>query len=596
MLIKEFSEFLEVIGSNKSRNFKVETLCEFLGKTTEVDIAPFMYLIDGRVAPRYSPLEFNMSSNLVLRAIQQLYPNENIEEIYSKAGDVGDVIFNLKDGFTTPINLSLIEVFDTLKKIAQTTGKGSQDIKQKILCDLFDSTDKSSSKYIARIILGKMRLGLNDKTVLDALSWKIQGDKKLREILDRAYGVRSDLGEISRIVLFESIEKLQTLSIIPGMAVAAKLVEREKDTEKIYHRLQDCIIQPKFDGLRAQIHFSIKGFQKRESEAQVQNEQISIVSDKKYDVSIFSRNMESMTDMFPDIVQSCGDLGVDSFVIDSEIIGYDENQDNFIPFQETMTRKRKYGVSEKADSVPIRVYAFDLMYINGEDVTQYPLVKRLELLKDLIPKDHSIFKLSESFELKSGDEIEGKFDEYINKGLEGIIAKGKDTIYKPGTRNFDWIKLKATSKAGFVDTIDAVVMGYYLGKGQRTKFGIGAILIGLYDEEQDQYVSLAKVGTGVKDDEWVTYKNKLDQHIIDSKPLNYLVGKELTPDVWVLPMIVSEVEYDQITKSKVHLAGRDDTTGVGYSIRFPRMKIFEREKRGDQSTSIVELKRMFDLQ
>src|SRR5690606_11880488 len=158
-------------------------------------------------------------------------------------------------------------------------------------------------------------------------------------------------------------------------------------------------------------------------------------------------------------------------------------------------------------------------------------------------------------------------------GLEGVIVKKNRTTYEPGTRNFDWIKLKASSQSELVDTIDAVVMGYYFGTGARSKFGLGAILVGVYNEEEDRYESVAKVGTGITDEQFITIKNDLLGITQKNENIKYLINKSVMPDRIVEPRIVVEIEADELTISKVHTACMDVLEGKGISMRFPRLKV-----------------------
>lgn len=595
MLISEYSQYLKEFEENPSRNYKVELLAQMISELNYEEISAAMYLLNGRVVPKYESLEFNLSEKLILRALESL-GGESVVNIFKEIGDIGIVAEKVRSGLRkggTDINhMELLSVYGELKEMALVGGKGSQESKLKAYSSLLIRVNPLSARYITRVIIGKLRLGLNEKTILDAVSWSVGGDKSMRDLLDRAYGVRADLGALLRDVKSKGIDCLKDLEIVPGVPVASKLVEREKGVEKIFERLGECIVQPKFDGLRAQIHYARNGFT-REVKGDGIQQLLEIGTQDK--VGIFSRNMEQITGMFPDIVQMLETLKIDSVVFDSEIIGYNEDKDEFIPFQETMQRKRKYGVEAKINDIPIRVYIFDCLYIDGKDISREALDSRLEVLKSVIPKNNKMLKVSENVIVKSETQLSEVFEKYVAAGLEGLIAKVKDGPYEPGTRNYEWIKLKATSKVGFVDSVDAVVLGYYKGKGQRTKLGVGALLLGIYDKEKDSYFSLAKLGTGVKDDEWIRLKKMLSPIELPSKLDKVIVDKNLYPDIWVEPKVVIEVDYDQITKSKSHAAARDSFSGDGLSLRFPRMKQI-REKNAEQATSVEELVKMYKLQ
>jgi len=597
MNIIEFSQFLKQIEENNSRNYKIEVLSKLLLNLKESELPASIYMLDGRIGPRYLPLVYNYSIKLMIRTLDKLAGETISQKLYHSLGDIGLAASKIREELmVNKKDLNINEVYDALTEIALKKGKGSQEAKINKMAELFLSLDVLSIKYVSRIIVGNLRLGLNYRTVLDAISFAIKGDKSLRGILDRAYGIRSDLGTITSIAMFSDIKSLKRIKLQVGVPLASKLVEREKSAEAIYKRLGEHIIQPKYDGLRAQIHLDKKGFKKILSiSKQNKNDQkILDIADEDM-VAIYSRNMDNITEMFPDIVRKVTTLNVESLVLDSEVIGYNPKTEKFVPFQETIQRKRKYDVGGKVTSIPVKVKIFDLLCFNGNDLTLEPLQVRLEKLQKIIPSHDCMLEVSESIKVSSIDEMKKYFNKYIKVGLEGLISKKKDSIYKPGTRDFDWIKLKASASSEFVDTIDAVILGYYLGRGARAKFGIGALLVGVYDKEKDEFVSVAKIGTGIKDEEWREYKKALDQIEVKDKPDSVVVDRVLYPDVWVRPEIVSVIDADQITRSKHHTAGRSNKTGYGYSLRFPRMKQFKRDKQATDATTVKELIEMYEL-
>ncbi len=592
MKFSEFVQYLDQLESIASRNEMTEVLSKLLDSLGGDEIKEAMYLLQGRVAPEFIPLEFNFAGKQFMKSLALTgVLEEDIIKSYARTGDVGitteEFIKSKSKG------LSIKEVYDELKRIALLQGKGSTDAKIKAVTELLSKLDKVEAKFIGRILVGHLRLGLSDKTVLDALSWVIVGDKSQRPVIERAYSVRSDIGLIAEMVLTKGVESIEGVEIQVGLPLAAKLVERESTPESLFERMGEHVVQPKYDGMRAQIHYSKDGFEDFESN---ENSQNGFFTDSKSKVRIFSRNMESLTDMFPDVGEEIEKFDIDSIVLDSEVIGYDEKTGKFFPFQETSTRRRKHGVSERAEQIPIKVMTFDILYLNGKDLSNEKLEDRLNILREVLKKNKSEkILLSESPVVHSVEEFEEAFDKYVAEGLEGVISKKLGTVYEAGTRNFDWIKMKFTIKSHLVDSVDTVILGWYNGRGARAKFGLGALLLGIFNPETGKYESVAKLGTGITDEEFGTIKQKLDAIKVNEKPKDYLVSKFLDADVWVEPRIVVEVEADEITKSKNHMAAMD-SEGRGLSLRFPRMKVFERDKDPDQSTSPAELLRMFALQ
>lgn len=551
------------------------------------EVSEALYMMQGRVAPKYMPIEFNFAGKMMVRSFGFAWglDKSEINRIYGQKGDLGLVAQELWQG--KDCGLDVVEIFQKLREIALISGKDSQKIKSDKVVWLLKNLNSISCKYIVRIILGKLRLGMSDKTILDALSWSIKGDKSLRPVIESAYGARSDIGVIVENALKKGEKGLKDIKIEVGTPVASKLVERERSTDAIIKRMRECIVQPKYDGLRSQIHYNKSGIEGINSSEK-------LFGGEK--VKIFSRNMEDITPMFPDIVTAIQTYKVDSIVIDSETIGYNEKEDKFIPFQETIQRKRKYDVADTASRIPIIVFSFDIIYLNGEDISKESLEKRLSRLKEIIEKNkNGIIRFSESKLIGKVNDLEEVFNKYISEGLEGIIAKKKDSTYDPGTRNFDWIKLKRSSRSNLVDTIDVVVLGYYYGRGIRAKFGIGALLVGVLDKEEQKFESIAKLGTGMKDEDWRVLKEKLEELKVDTVPNNVLVDKMLIPDVWVDPYLVLEIEADEITKSSLHIAGKKEGK-QGFSLRFPRLKKIRWKKDAEDISKVDEVDRMYKLQ
>jgi DNA ligase-1 len=435
------------------------------------------------------------------------------------------------------------------------------------------------AKYITRILGGDMRIGLSIKSIFDALSIFLEGDKKYSDTIERAYGLKADLGSLGMMIKENGILGLD-IHPVCGVPVASKLVEREKDPEAIIKRMGECFVQPKYDGLRVQIHYNKKGFE-------TINDLPLIKGDLKR-VKIFSRNMEDLTMMLPDVIKIIETLDIESIILDGEAIGVDKISGLYMSFQDTIKRKRKYDIDRMSMDYPLQVNVFDIIELNGEDMTNKALRERLLLLKEIMNgKENNMFKLSDSILVRSSVELKRLFKKYTDKGLEGIVAKEVDSSYDPGTRNYTWIKLKASSNKDMVDSVDAVIMGYYFGEGNRNKLGFGALLAGVYDKNIDKFVSLAKVGTGLTEKGIEKYKEKLDEYIVNKLPKEYLISKGLMPDVLVMPKIVISIEADSISKSKTH--------GGGYSLRFPRLIEFGRDRDPFDTTSIVELEEMAKL-
>jgi DNA ligase-1 len=589
---QEFAKILKKIESTSSRIEMTDIVVRLLKSLKRSEVQEALYLMQGRVVPRFVDLEFNVARRLMMRALAKAYKLElvTIEKKFSKRGDLGLIGEDLNKKRNSTLDVS--DVYQQVYDIAALEGKDSQSGKVGKIVELIKSCDKLSCRYVIRMILGSLRLGVSDKSILDALSVIAVGDKSKRTVLDKVYGARSDIGYVAVKVIREGISSIEDIGFQLGVPVASMNCERENKIEKIIDRMGEAIFQPKYDGLRCQVHYKKGGF----GDGYRENRKPNLLPENKKDrVRIFSRNLKDLTDMFPDVIKDVAELKAESIIFDSEAVGYDPKKRKFLPFQETIQRRRKYEVKRVSKDVPIRLFAFDLLYLNGKDFSNEPFEKRLDTLKDVLVKgDKKIILLTPSTKVKNTANGKKVFGRYVKQGHEGIIAKDPQSKYFPGKRGFDWIKYKKSTQGFLVDTVDAVVLGYYSGRGARAKFGIGAILVGVLNKKRDKYESIAKVGTGIKDEDWKIIKRRLDDIAVSKMPKNVDVDKDLAPTVWVDPEVIVEVEADEITKSPNHRAGFEK--GKGYSLRFPRLKIFDRQdKELNDITSVREIKKMSDI-
>jgi DNA ligase-1 len=268
----------------------------------------------------------------------------------------------------------------------------------------------------------------------------------------------------------------------------------------------------------------------------------------------------------------------------------DPGTGKLIPFQETMTRKRKHNIEHARSSVPLRFFVFDILYKDGKDLLSVPLSKRREILdKTLRPEQGKHLMISPQIITDNPQILREYHDQQLQKGLEGVVVKKWESPYEPGRRGFSWVKFKEEEgKTGkLTDTIDAVIMGYSRGEGKRSGFGIGMFLVGV--RKGDSFVTVTKIGTGVSDDLWKELHTKLHTIKVPLKPKEYQdVNTMFTPDIWVAPKIVVEIAGDDLTRSSTH--------GAGVAVRFPRLVRIRSDKSSAQATTVSEILGMFGRQ
>lgn len=581
MQFSELTFYFEQLEETSSRLSLIDILSTLFKKADKTEIDKIIYLLQGRVAPFYAPIEIGMAERMVAQSIGDAYgiSKEEVLKDYNKKGDLGLVAYEFsreKRQKDKKSELSVAEVFAELTRIANTSGVGSVEKKITALKELLEHMEEVSAKHLVRIPLGNTRLGIGDPTVLDGLALAILGERSKRKLLEKAYNETSDLGLIGVTLLEKGLEAVQKLTVTVGRPIRSELCERLPNPVKVFEKMsengQGIHATPKYDGFRVQIH-------KNGDE-----------------VHMYSRNLEDMTHMFPELIEGARkQIKAKTAILDTEALAYNSESEEFLPFQETTKRRRKHNIEEMAQSLPLRAFVFDLLYADGKSLIDTPLLERMEILEKLIKKDDILIPAPGRI-LHKPEELQLMLDDSISKGLEGVVVKRVDSLYEAGGRNFNWIKLKRHSSGELTDTIDCVILGYIVGRGKRTAFGAGALLVGVYDKEKDEFVTVSKIGTGLTDEEWRSIKEKTHGLESDHRPAR--VNATLEPSVWVKPEIVIEVLADEITRSPIHTAGMDkEVNEPGYALRFPRLVTFrDKDKKAEDATTVKELIQLYQLQ
>ncbi|MAG22364.1 MAG: DNA ligase [Candidatus Diapherotrites archaeon] len=607
MHFRKLSEYFDKIENVSSRLEMTSILAELFKETPGEEIARVIYFSQGQLAPPYKSIEIGMGEKFVEDAIAKGsgYTKKEVHEKFKQIGDLGNVaeefLKKKKQESLFSTELTIGKIFENLLKIAKTSGSGSQGLKTKLLAELLNNASPVEARYIVRIPLGKLRLGVGDPTIMDAfainLSEEAKSNKKLvaevekqlkekneekrkqeldrkirvrvREIIEDKYNIHSDLGVIAETLITKGLKGLEKIHIKPGIPIRPTLAERLPSSKEIIKKLGKCGVEAKYDGFRLAVH-------KNEKE-----------------VTIFSRRQENVTEMFPELIEAVRtQIKAKGAIFEGEALAFNEETKEYYPFQITIQRKRKYGIKEMAEEFPLTLFCFDLLYVDGENLMPLPFKERREKLKSIIGRGKRI-ALTDSIVTDDPKKVDEYFNENIESGLEGIIAKDLNAPYIAGARKFSWIKLKRSYKGELSDTVDTVIIGFFKGKGHRTQFGLGALLTAVYDEKDGMFRSIAKIGTGMKEDDLKELHKILSKISEDNKPKN--VDSEIKPDFWVSPKYVVEAIADEITKSPIHTAGRGKGK-EGFALRFPRMVKLRQDKTPEQATTVLEIEKMFKNQ
>ncbi|MCI4461799.1 MAG: ATP-dependent DNA ligase [Thermogladius sp.] len=587
---KVLADTFEALESITSRTQMTNILASLLKKTPPEIIDKVVYIIEEKLWPDWKGLpELGVAEKSIIKAIAiATGQSEDIVEKTAKTlGDLGKAAESLISAsrekqkkattllsfVSTKRELTVSRVYETLARIAMAQGEGSKDIKIRLLSGLLTEASPKEARYIVRFVEGKLRLGVGEATLMDALAIAFGGGSFARPIIERAYNLRADLGEVAKIVAAKGIEELKALKPVVGIPIRPMLAERHNDPVEILEKVGGVgFVEYKYDGERAQIH-------KKGSE-----------------VIIYSRRLENITHQYPDVVDYARrGIKADEAIVEGEIVAVDPDTGDFKPFQELMHRKRKHDIQAVVKEIPVKVFLFDLLYANGVDYTVKPLPERRRALEEIVERNEGL-DIAEYITVKTPGDLEKFFMEAIGNGAEGVMVKAlhKDSIYQAGTRGWLWIKYKRDYRSEMIDTVDLVVVGAFYGKGRRGgKFG--ALLMAAYNDEKDVFETVCKVGSGFSDEDLNKLPDLLKPYIMERKPVR--VVSNIEPDVWVEPKLVAEIIGAELTLSPLHTCGvgkiRSD---AGISIRFPRFIRWRDDKGPEDATTSSELVEMYKRQ
>ena len=550
----EFSIIAEIFERMESTTKRIELtnlLVELLKKTPKKIIPNAVYLLQGIIRPNFEGVELGVAEKLAIRAISKSsgLSIKKIEDDYKKCGDLGITasnILKLKTQTTfTAEKITLERVYETLFRIAKLVGKGSQDLKMKYISSLLNDATPLEAKFVLKILLGTLRLGIAENTIMDALAIAFTGKKENKEQIENAYNVSSDLGKVSLLIATDGIDEIKKFKISLFSPIRPMLADRVKSEKEAIKKMSEIFAaEYKLDGERVQIH-------KQANE-----------------VVLFSRRLENITQYYPDIVENVKkSLSVNEGVFEAEIVPVNENTGEFLPFQELMHRRRKYKLEKAISQYPITVNFFDVLYFDKKDCLNLEYSERRKILEKLVNEDN-FSKLVPMLLVKNENEIEDFLENSINSGCEGLMLKTLDAPYRAGARGSNWLKLKREYRNELGDSLDLIVIGAYFGRGRRTGL-YGTLLLGTYNPDKDNFPSVCKVGTGFTDESLDQLYQILSNKITLKK--NSRVISEMEADVWFEPDLVLEIVASEITLSPIHKTGLNlIRKGSGFALRFPK--------------------------
>ncbi|MCS7369413.1 MAG: ATP-dependent DNA ligase [archaeon GBS-70-058] len=587
MLYNEIVDVYEKIEATTKRLEMTDLLVNLLRKTPKEVIDKVIYLTQGKLYPDYYGVEIGLAERLALRALSEA-SGMTVSELENKLSEMGDIglvteyslqrrkVKTLTEFLSSSkkTQLTVLEVYNTLDEIAKTSGEGAQDKKIRLLAGLLKKATPREGKYIMRTVTGRLRLGIADMTILDALAITFAQSKEARAKIEKAYNVSNDLGEVARRLAEEGLSGIDKIKIVIGRPIRPMLAERLSDAREIMEKLGGKFAaEYKYDGERIQAHKS------------------------GGNVILFSRRSENITHHYPDVCELIrSGLKAKEAVVEGEVVAVNTQTGEFLPFQELMHRRRKYGIEEAMEKYPVTLFLFDVLYVDGEEMLDKPYLERRRKLEEIVIEGERV-KMATSKIIKDVEELEKFFMEAVEIGCEGLVCKSitSESIYQAGARGWLWIKYKRDYKSEMIDTVDLVVVGGFWGKGKRAG-SYGALLMAAYDDETDTFKTVCKVGTGFTDEDLEKLPSILEPYRIPHPHAR--VDAKLEADVWFTPAIVLEILGAEITLSPIHTCALNKIReGAGLAIRFPRFTgKYRTDKKPEDATTVREIIEMYKMQ
>jgi DNA ligase 1 len=535
-----------------SRLALTERLAALLEETPAGLLPAVCYLGQGLIAPQFAGVDLGLAEKLAVRAVATATgaAPEQVAARVREVGDLGQAAEQLLEatGSGRPASLSVTLVVDTLHQIAEAEGPGSQGRKLDLLAGLLDQATPLEARYLLRLVTGGLRLGIGTPTILDALAQVHAGGRAARPVLERAYNICCDLGQVAAALVGGGVTAVEQIRVRPGNPVRAMLAQRLSDPAEILAKLGGrCAAEYKYDGIRVQAHRTADGA-----------------------IELFTRRLERVAAQFPDVVEVlAAGLGPAEAIVEGEVVAFDPSAGELRPFGEVMFRRRKYGIADAVRDVPVGLFCFELLFVDGQDLTTLPYPQRRAALAEAITPSPGL-RLSTAAEVDAPAALDAAFEQAVTDGCEGLVCKsvGPASGYQAGARGWQWIKLKRDYRTELSDTTDLVVVGAFAGRGRRA--GVyGALLLAAYDPAADLFRAVTKCGAGFSDADLAALPARLAPLARPSQPAQ--VDARQQPDVWFEPGLVLEILSAELTLSPTYTAGWGQVKpDAGLAMRFPR--------------------------
>lgn len=570
----------ERIESTPKRLEMTDHLVELLREVPPEELDRVCNMCVGQIHPAYKGIDLGIAEKLAIRAISIAsgLDAKKVTKSYKEKGDLGktmeDILAKKSQRTFSAGTLTVSRVYDTLDRVARASGKGTQEAKIKQLSGLLSDASPKEAKYILRTVMGRLRLGIAEMTLLDALAVVHGEGKESRPEIERAYNLSCDIGHVAKLLANQGMEGVRGSRPIPGMPIKPQMAERLKTLGEILEKLGGrCAAEYKYDGIRIQAHVTLDS------------------------ITLYSRRQEDVTSQFPDLVSALRKATrAQVAILDGEAVPVDPNTGDILPFQVVSQRRgRKYDLKRMTEEVPVVLFLFDALLLDGEDMTEDSYLDRTYKLSGAVEEGENV-KLASRIISDSPEEIEAFFEKAINEGTEGLVCKSiaDESPYEAGKRGWMWIKWKRSYRSEMADTADLVVVGAFAGRGRRAGT-YGALLMAALDGEDGTFNTVCKLGSGFTDEQLFQLPEVFRESLLEERDPR--VNALLEPDFWIAPEVVMEVIGDEITLSPVHTCAFDKLRqDSGLAIRFPRLVRVRDDRGPEDATTVEEILKLYRMQ
>jgi len=565
MLYEQLAHAYRDLEQGSARLELISRLATLFAETPTELLPTVALLCQGKIAPDFAGVDLGLAERLAARAVAEAVgvTQDQVLAHARTTGDLGLTAEQLLAQTTTAPGLEVQVVFDTLHEVAAAAGSGSQGRKLALFAGLLRQATPLEARYLVRTVTGNLRLGIGTATILDALAQVYAGGRKARPVLERAYNICSDLGLVASTLASGGLAAVEQIHVRAGNPVRPMLAQRLSSTAEILAKLGgSCAAEYKYDGIRVQAHRTADG-----------------------QLELYTRGLERMAWQFPDVVEVLdAGLGPREAILEGEVVAFDPASGELRPFHEVMYRRRKHGITEAVGEMPVSLFCFDLLYVDGEDLTRLGYVERRRRLAEAVTPSERL-RLATADRVTDEAALEAVFEQAVADGCEGLLCKSLSPTagYQAGARGWLWIKLKRDYRTELSDTLDLVVVGAFYGRGRRV--GVyGALLLASYDPADDRFQTVTRCGTGFSDADLAALPERMAPLARAGRPAR--VDARVEADVWFEPAVVVEVLAAEITPSPNHSAG--------LALRFPRFTgRWRDDKVPEDATTTVEIAEMY---